>query len=123
MRKLVVAAAVFCVGLCGAASTANASMPLTVKGKGASAVSGRLIVDARATGPATGSPAVAPAVGSFGVTDSFWGDISGSVTCIGFLFDGAVVSGNLDTPVVSGGFSYANFTLVMGGSAGGPHAD
>jgi hypothetical protein len=96
-----------------AASIANAAPSLLVTGAGASTSLGHVVVNARATGPATGAPPVFPAVGFMRASDLF-GDLRGSVTCIGLLAPSAViVSGNLDTPFVAGGFAYPNFSLIM----------
>jgi hypothetical protein len=99
-----------------AAASAGADQPLLVTGAGASATSGHVVVHARATGPATGTGIpVAPADGFLRTRGSSAGDLTGSVTCIGVLFPGrAIVSGTLDTPVVSGGFTFPHFSLIVG---------
>src|SRR5688572_24846251 len=104
------------------ASPAGADPPLMVTGAGSSATSGHVVVNARATGPSagTGIP-VWPADGSIRTKGAFWGDLRGSVTCIGLLFPGrAIVSGTLTTPIVSGGFAFPNFSLVVDESSSGP---
>jgi hypothetical protein len=104
------------------ASPAGAGPPLMVTGAGSSATSGHVVVNARATGPSagTGIP-VWPADGSIQAKGSFWGDLRGSVTCIGLLFPGrAIVSGTLATPIVSGGFAFPNFSLVVDENSSGP---
>ncbi len=114
MKRLLLVAAVVC-GSLAAAGTAGAMPSLLVTGAGASTTSGHVVVTARATGPAEGSfIPVAPATGFVRVLGSFFGDLSGSVTCIGVGGpNAAIVSGNLDTPVVSGGFTYRNFSLLV----------
>lgn len=103
------------------AAPAGADPPLMVTGAGSSATSGHVAVNARATGPSagTGIP-VWPADGAIRVKGSFWSDLRGSVTCIGLLFPGrAIVSGTLDTPVVSGSFTFPHFSLVVDDSGSG----
>jgi hypothetical protein len=104
------------------AAPAGADPPLIVTGAGASATSGHVVVHARATGPATGTGIpVWPAEGSIRVRGSSWGDLTGSVSCVGLLFQGrAIVSGTLDTPIVSGGFTFPNFSLVVDDGGAGP---
>jgi hypothetical protein len=96
-------------------SVSAAAPSLLVTGAGASTTSGHVVVNARATGAAVGPfIPVAPATGSVRVRGSFFGDLSGSVTCIGLAGpNAAVVSGNLDTPFTSGGFTFANFSLLL----------
>ena len=110
------------VGTLVVVSPAGADPPLMVTGAGSSAASGHVVVHARTTGPATGAGIrVWPANGSILARGSFWGDISGSVSCIGLLFPGrAIVSGTLDTPIVSGGFTFPHFSLVVDESGSGP---
>lgn len=116
MKKLLLFGAVLCGGVL-ATSSAKATPPLLVVGAGGSTVSGHVVVNARATGQATGEfIPVAPAVGSLRVRGSWLGDLSGSVTCIGLAGpNAAIVSGNLDTPFVSGGFTLPNFSLIVVG--------
>jgi hypothetical protein len=113
MRRLLLLAAVVCGSLV-AAGTSNATPSLLVAGAGASTASGHVVINARAIGPATGSPPVFPAVGFLRARNSRFGDLSGSVTCIGLFTPSAViVSGHLDTPVVSGGFTFPDFSLIV----------
>jgi hypothetical protein len=120
MRKFFVAA-VACGSVLALAAPAGADPPLMVNGAGSSAVSGHVVVNARATGPASGTGIpVWPAEGMLRVRGSN-GDLQGSVTCIGLLFPGrAIVSGTLDTPVVSGGFTFPHFSLVVDENSAGP---
>jgi hypothetical protein len=113
MNKVLVGAAI-CACLL-APSVAKAAPSLLVTGAGASSVSGQVVVNARATGPAVGSfVPVAPATGFIQVRGSSYGDLGGTVTCIGLAGpNAAIVSGNLSTPVVSGGFTYPNFSLLV----------
>ena len=96
------------------ASTAVASPALLVTGAGASTTSGLIQVNARATGPAIGPfIPVAPAIGFIHSAGS-WGDVRGSVTCIASLGpEAAIVSGDLDMPISSGGFTFPNFSLIV----------
>lgn len=113
MKKVLIGAAI-CVCLL-APSVAKAAPSLLVTGAGASSTSGHVVVNARATGPAVGSfVPVAPATGFVQVRGSSYGDLGGSVTCIGVAGpNAAIVSGNLSTPFVSGGFTYSNFSLLV----------
>jgi hypothetical protein len=113
MKKVLVVGAI-CVFLL-APSIAKAAPSLLVTGAGASSISGHVVVNARATGPAVGSfVPVAPATGFIQVRGSSYGDLGGSVTCIGLAGpNAAIVSGNLSTPFVSGGFTYPNFSLIV----------
>lgn len=130
MKKFQLVSAITCVVVGIAASAATAGVPLMVTGAGASSGSGQVVVNARATGPATGEffP-VAPAVGFLrapevpGFPDGTH-DLSGKVTCIG-LWPGVhavAVSGDLATPVVQNGVVYPNFTLLVWASATGRNA-
>jgi hypothetical protein len=116
MIKKFAVLAVMAGSFLAAAASAGADRPLLVTGAGASATSGHVVVHARAIGPATGTGIpVSPAAGSLRARGSFWGDLNGSVTCIGMLFPGTViVSGTLDTPIVSGGFTFPHFSLIVG---------
>jgi hypothetical protein len=121
MKKLLLLSALMCVIVGVAAATATASRSLFVAGAGASSVSGQVVVGARATGPAVPGPffPVAPAVGFVSARGSSFGDLTGTVTCIGVAQGGraAIVSGNLATPFVSGGFTYPNFSLLISAGA------
>lgn len=117
MKAFVVSIAM-CACVLGVAAPAGADPPLMVVGAGSSAISGHVVVNARATGPLSGG--VAPADGTFRAQRPSGEDLSGTVTCIGLLFPGrAVVSGTLDTPVVSGGFTFPHFSLVVDDSGSG----
>src|SRR5215208_3342480 len=85
MKKLLLVSAVMCALVGVAASPAAARTSVFVAGTGASAVSGQVVVGAIATGPLVDGPfgAVAPAVGFVRTTNSSFGDLSGTVTCIG----------------------------------------
>lgn len=122
MKKFLLVSAVMCALVGVAASPAAARTSVFVAGTGASAVSGQVVVGAIATGPLVDGPfgEVAPAVGFVRTAgSSFFGDLSGTVTCIGIEQGGraAIVSGNLATPYVSGGFTYANFSLIVSAGA------
>jgi hypothetical protein len=112
MKKVLVAAACACFL---APSVAKAAPSLLVTGAGASATSGQVVINAHATGPIAGPfIPVAPATGFIRVRGSFYGDVTGSVTCIGLADpNAAIVSGTLSTPFVSGGFSYPNFSFLV----------
>jgi hypothetical protein len=104
----------------GVSASAAAASVLLVTGAGTSTTSGHIVVTARAVEPATGDPAVSPAVGFFRDSDSAFGALSGAVACIGSLNPNAiVVSGNLETPVVSEGFTYPSFSLLIGRATNG----
>jgi hypothetical protein len=113
MRKVLIAATLCACVL--APSVATAAPSLMVVGAGASSTSGHVVVNGRATGPAGGPfVPVAPATGSIHVRGSFYGDLTGTVTCIGLAGpNAAIVSGNLSTPFVSGGFIFPNFSLLV----------
>jgi hypothetical protein len=113
MKKILVMASI-CACLL-APSGAKATPSLLVTGAGASNTSGNVLINARATGNAVGSfIPVAPATGLIRVRGSFYGDLNGSVTCIGVAGpNAAIVSGNLSTPFVSGGFTFPNFSLLV----------
>lgn len=113
MRKVLIVATL-CACLL-VPSVATAAPTLAVVGAGASSTSGQVVVNARATAAAAGSfLPVAPATGSIHVRGSVYGDLSGAVTCIGVAGpNAAIVSGNLSTPFVSGGFTFPNFSLLV----------
>ena len=121
MKKFFVTA-LACGSVLALAAPAGADPPLMVTGAGSSATSGHVVLNARATGASTGTGIpVWPAEGSIRAKGSFWGDLRGSVTCIGLLFPGrAIVSGTLDTPIVSGGFTFPNFSLIVDENSSGP---
>jgi hypothetical protein len=130
MKKFQLVSAITCAVVGIAASAATAGTPLMVTGAGSSSGYGHVVVNARATGPATGEffP-VAPAVGFLrapevpGFPDGTR-DLSGKVTCIGLWpgVDAVAVSGNLGTPVVQNGLVYPNFTFLLWSSATGRNA-
>src|SRR5215217_3934815 len=103
MKKFLLVGALMCAMIGVAASAATASIPLRVTGAGASTTSGQVVVNARATGPTAGPffP-VAPAVGFLRAPDSYFGNLSGRVTCMSVWLPGFAVSvsGTLDTPLV-----------------------
>jgi hypothetical protein len=121
MKKFLLVSAIVCALVGTTASPAAARTSVFVTGAGASAVSGQVVVHAIATGPLVDGPfgAVAPAVGFVRTPGSSFDDLSGTVTCIGIAQGGraAIVSGNLATPFVSGGFTYPNFSLIVSAGA------
>jgi hypothetical protein len=129
MKKFLLVSGIACAVVGIAASAAAAGAPLMVTGAGAAAGYGHVVVNARATGPATGEffP-VAPAVGFLHapkVPEFPPGlDLSGKVTCIGLWpgMDAVAVSGNLETPLVQNGFVYPNFTFLLWSGATGRNA-
>jgi hypothetical protein len=112
MKKVLLGAT---LSMCLFVPSVAKAAPLLVTGAGASTTSGQVVVNARATGAAVGPfIPVAPAAGFVHVRGSAYGDLSGSVTCIGVAGpNAAIVSGNLSTPFVSGGFTYPNFSLLV----------
>src|SRR3989442_11117735 len=117
--RLFLAATLVCGSIVVGESTASAGSTLRVSGAGASSTSGFIVINARATAPLSGPfIPVAPAVGFIRAQGTFNGDFRGSVTCMASPGGGtALVSGILDTPFVSGGFTYPNFSLIV--SVGG----
>lgn len=129
MKKFLLVSALMCVIVGTAASTAT-STPLLVSGAGASAVSGEVVLNARATGPGTPplfpvypavgflrAPAVVPYFGPSGVSGTV--DLSGRVTCIGVWtgLRAVSVSGTLNTPIFAPGGIVHNFTVLLVGSS------
>ena len=128
MRKRLLLSALVCVIGGVATSVAAAGNPV-IAGAGFSAISGKLVLNARATEPIVGSgiPGVAPPSQDLSATGFLRApavpvgtgtlDLSGSVTCIGVWLPGfaVAVSGTLNKPLVNSfdGSPVPNFTLLI----------
>src|SRR5438105_14766686 len=85
------------VAMLAAAGSAPASAPfLQVNGAGYTSKAGHVVINARTTGPL--GELTAPATGFVKIAGSIYGDLTGSVACVGTLGSGpsAAVSGTLN---------------------------
>src|SRR2546425_2693597 len=110
--RFVLVTFVFLLALVAAGDGIAGTLP-HVSGAGGTGSVPLVQLNARATGDAAlGDPL--PATGTFHAKGTPWGDLSGGVTCMGFISPSTfVVSGTLDNAVSSGGFTSPNFVLLM----------
>jgi hypothetical protein len=112
LRCGVVTLTLFAIAAFVSLSPAAAGTAGIITGAGSTASGGFVELNARLLAPVSGL--TAPAAGSFRSSGTGFGDLTGTVTCVGMLNPTtAAVSGVLDEPVTSGSFTYPNFVVTL----------
>lgn len=124
-RSLLVSALVCAIFVLAAPLATAAGHKSFVVGAGFSTVSGPFVISARATEPIDSSNFEnVPAVGFLRAPQAANGrsgprsNLSGTVTCMGFINGQVAVSGRLDTPFAQHGVTFPNFTMLIWGGRG-----